>query len=104
MTKFSLEPFALACGVPGAFRLEASLPGEAGREPKSISLPYALIGQDELAHLRYIGPGVARRHLYIQWVEGRPFWVNLSRKHHNLGDRLEADSGWLPVGREMLIS
>ena len=65
--------------------------------------PFAVIGRDLRADVVLDHADVSRRHVYLQVIEGRVFWVDLESR---TGTRNESESqrfGWLEGGRTLFV-
>jgi pSer/pThr/pTyr-binding forkhead associated (FHA) protein len=90
-----MKSFLNACGIKDSLRITVEGPGARGAEPRQFPQPFAVIGRDDRADVILDDPRVSRRHVYLQAVEGRLFWVDLESR---AGTRTEAGarkSGWL---------
>jgi pSer/pThr/pTyr-binding forkhead associated (FHA) protein len=90
-----MKPFLNACGIKDSIRLVVEGPEANGGESRRFPQPFVVIGRDPRADMLLDDPQISRRHVYIQAVVGRLFWVDLESR---TGIRTEAGpqkSGWL---------
>ena len=90
-----MRSFLNACGIKDSLRITVEGPGAKGGEARQFPQPFAVIGRDDRADVILDDPRVSRRHVYLQAVEGRLFWIDLESR---TGTRAEAGtqkSGWL---------
>lgn len=97
--------FLRDCGVDGPVGLDVEDVNRGERAHLSFPQPFAVIGRDPASHFRLDHWQVSRRHLYLQWIGGRPFAVDLeSRTGTGWGpDAAPKEQGWLGPGREIRI-
>jgi pSer/pThr/pTyr-binding forkhead associated (FHA) protein len=90
-----MRSFLNACGIKDSLRITVEGPRAKGGESRQFPQPFAVIGRDDRADVILDDPRVSRRHVYLQAVEGRLFWIDLESR---TGTRAEAGarkSGWL---------
>jgi pSer/pThr/pTyr-binding forkhead associated (FHA) protein len=99
-----MKSFLNACGLFGPFYLTVEGPGTKGVETRSLQQPYAIIGRDPRTDVVIDDTDVSRRHVYIQVVEGRAFWVDLdSRLGIRGADGTAHKTGWLEHDRPISV-
>jgi len=74
------EAFLDACGARVPPPLEVAHRGRGVVTRQLLPLPFALIGRNERADLRFDGKEVSHRHAYLQMVNGRWWWVDLDSR------------------------
>jgi pSer/pThr/pTyr-binding forkhead associated (FHA) protein len=65
--------------------------------------PFALIGRDERADISLDHRLVSRRHVYLQTINGRAFWVDLDSRSGTLSEGILRKLGWLDAGESIEI-
>ena len=97
-----MQSFLTACGLATPLQLVVEGPSGDGGELRLLHQPFALIGRDSCADMVLDHGRVSRRHLYIQAIEGRAFWVDLESR---TGTRIDGEVrkfGWLLKGGQTL--
>ena len=87
--------FLNACGIKDSLRITVEGPGAKGGESRQFSQPFAVVGRDDRADLILDNPRVSRRHVYLQVVGGRLFWVDLESRTGTRAEGGPQKSGWL---------
>lgn len=102
MDRHSLSLFSDACSADGSLHLEAEGPMGVVRRVVCPQ-PFALIGRHPRADLVLPHAGVNQRHVYLQVIGGRIFFVDLGSPLgiHSGGGFVR--SGWLEPGRDIYI-
>jgi pSer/pThr/pTyr-binding forkhead associated (FHA) protein len=96
-----MTSFLNACGVSDSLRLIVEGPDRGRTEIRLLRQPFAIIGRNPRADVVLDHPRVSRRHIYLQVVEGRAFWIDVgSRTGTRVGKRSQK-LGWLD-GRQTL--
>src|SRR5438874_5267013 len=91
MTDHSLGQFLAACGARGPLRLVVE--SSAGIIERNFEQPFALIGRDPRADIRFDDPGLSNRHAYLQFIAGRLLFVDFKKKKN------ARQAGWLDPGQ-----
>jgi hypothetical protein len=89
--------FLRACGTEGGLRL--TVEGPSGTERHSLPQPFALIGYSPRADLGAGVWGLHRRHVYLQFIAGRLFCIDLAHPDRPALPRF----GWLEYGQSLRI-
>jgi len=100
-----MKSFLTACGVDGSLQLVVGSPSTSanGGELRLLDQPFAVIGRDPRADVVLDHSQVSRRHVYLQVVEGRAFWVDLESRTGTRGERKSQKFGWLEGGRTLCV-
>jgi pSer/pThr/pTyr-binding forkhead associated (FHA) protein len=96
-----MKSFLAACGLKESLRLVVESQRGDEDELRLLRQPFAVIGRDPKADVVLDHPQVSRRHVYVQVVEGRAFWIDLESR---TGTRAEQEShrfGWLENDRRL---
>lgn len=97
-----LDPFFEACGGRTALSLAVSCRDTAvAPETCAFRQPFVLIGRYPECDLPLLQPGVSFRHVYLQLIAGRWFWVNLKRIAKAKSTDRRGQSGWFDPGNEL---
>jgi pSer/pThr/pTyr-binding forkhead associated (FHA) protein len=94
-----MKSFLTACGVDDSLQLVVERQNANEGELRLLYQPFAVIGRDPRADVVLDHPQVSRRHVYLQVVEGRAFWVDLESRTGTNGERKPQKFGWLEGGR-----
>src|SRR5262245_39699530 len=95
--KSVMKSFLNACGFSEPLRLTVDGPRVEG-EARTLPQPFAVIGRDPQADVILDDLRVSRRHIYIQAVAGRVFWVDLESRTGTCDETGTRKSGWLADG------
>jgi pSer/pThr/pTyr-binding forkhead associated (FHA) protein len=96
-----MTSFLNACGISGSLKLLIKGPGPDQAQVSVLQQPFAIIGRNLRADVVLDHEQVSRRHIYLQVIEGRVFWIDLgSRTGTRVGKRPQK-LGWLE-GRQPL--
>ena len=93
-----MKSFLAACGVEDSLQLIVKSQSANESKLRPLYQPFAIIGRDLRADLVLDHPQVSRRHVYLQVIEGRAFWVDLESRTGTRSERAVSEV-WL-VGRE----
>jgi pSer/pThr/pTyr-binding forkhead associated (FHA) protein len=94
----TMKSFLYACGFREALRIIIEGPRAADAEPRGLPQPFAVVGRDARADVILDDPRVSRRHVYLQAVAGRLFWVDLESRTGTCDETGTRKSGWLDDG------
>ena len=97
-----MRSFLTACGLAAPLQLVVEGPSGDGGELRLLHQPFALLGRDSHADIVLNHGRVSRRHLYIQVIEGRAFWVDLESRTGTQIDGEVRKFGWLLKGVQKL--
>lgn len=95
------DSFLEACGASGPLVL--SLRGPSGLLRRSFARPFVIVGRAPGTDLMLDHPAVSRRHVYLQWLDGRLFAVDLGSRTGTLWPDGARPMGWLDPGRSLRI-
>jgi pSer/pThr/pTyr-binding forkhead associated (FHA) protein len=95
--------FFQACGAAGPLTLELLGPRLEAPERRAFLRPYVLLGRDPNNNICIESEYVSRRHLYLQLITGRLFFLDLESRTgvHHRGE--PCDQGWLEPGESLRI-
>jgi len=96
-----MKSFLTACGVDDSLQLVVESQDANEGELRLLYQPFAVIGRDPRADVVLDHLQVSRRHVYLQVVEGRAFWVDLESRTGTSGERKPQRFGWLEAGRTL---
>lgn len=91
----AMKSFLNACGIKDSLRITVEGPGAKGGESRQFPQPFAVIGRDDRADLILDDLRISRRHVYLQAVGGRLFWVDLESRTGTHVEGGPQKSGWL---------
>ena len=98
-----MSSFLKSCGRESPIQLSVRGPGLDGAPLRLLHQPYALIGRDHRADVSLDHKLVSRRHVYIQFVEGQAFWLDLDSRSGTSAQGELRKFGWLEAGRSIRI-
>jgi pSer/pThr/pTyr-binding forkhead associated (FHA) protein len=98
-----MKSFLAACGLEESLQLVVESQTGHEDELRLLNQPFAIIGRDLRADVVLDHPQVSRRHVYLQVVEGRPFWLDLESRTGTRGDRESQKFGWLVAGKTLAV-
>ena len=98
-----MKSFLTACGVEESLQLVVESQSGHEGELRLLQQPFAVIGRDSRSDVVLDHPQVSRRHVYLQVIEGRAFWVDLESRTGSRGERELQRFGWLEGGRILCI-
>jgi pSer/pThr/pTyr-binding forkhead associated (FHA) protein len=96
-----MTSFLNACGISGSLKLLIEGPGTDRVQVRLLQQPFAIIGRNPRADVVLDDEQVSRRHIYLQVVEGRVFWIDLGSRSGTRVGRRPQKLGWLE-GRQTL--
>ena len=98
-----MKSFLAACGIEDSFQFAVENQDGSESRLRLLYQPFAIIGRDLRADVVLDHADVSRRHVYLQAIDGRVFWIDLESR---TGTRGETDSqrfGWLDSGRTCCV-
>jgi pSer/pThr/pTyr-binding forkhead associated (FHA) protein len=98
-----MKSFLTACGLEDSLQLVVETPSSNEGDLRSLSEPFAVIGRDPRVDVVLDHSQVSRRHVYLQVVMGRAFWVDLESRTGTRGERDSQKCGWLEGGRTLCV-
>jgi pSer/pThr/pTyr-binding forkhead associated (FHA) protein len=98
-----MKSFLAACGIEDSFQFAIENQGATESRLRLLYQPFAVIGRDLRADVVLDHVDVSRRHVYLQVVEGRVFWVDLESRTGTRGERESQRFGWLDGGRTFCV-
>ena len=75
-----MKSFLNTCGITDSLQLVVESPSLKEPELRLLSQPFAVIGRDSRADMLLDHEDVSRRHVYLQMIEGRAFWIDLESR------------------------
>jgi pSer/pThr/pTyr-binding forkhead associated (FHA) protein len=94
-----MKSFLAACGIDDSFQFAVENQNATESRLRLLYQPFAVIGRDLRADVVLDHVDVSRRHVYLQVVEGRVFWIDLESRTGTRGERESQRFGWLEGGR-----
>ena len=94
-----MKSFLAACGIEDSFQFAVENQNATESRLRLLYQPFAVIGRDLRADVVLDHVDVSRRHVYLQVVEGRVFWIDLESRTGTRGEREGQRFGWLEGGR-----
>jgi pSer/pThr/pTyr-binding forkhead associated (FHA) protein len=94
-----MKSFLAACGIEDSFQFAVENQNATESKLRLLYQPFAVIGRDLRADVVLDHADVSRRHVYLQAVEGRVFWIDLESRTGTRGERESQRFGWLEGGR-----
>jgi len=98
-----MKSFLAACGIEDSFQFAIENQSATENRLRLLYQPFAVIGRDLRADVVLDHADVSRRHVYLQVVEGRVFWVDLESRTGTRGERESQRFGWLEGGRTFCV-
>jgi pSer/pThr/pTyr-binding forkhead associated (FHA) protein len=98
-----MKSFLAACGIEDSFQFAVENQDGTENRLRLLYQPFAVIGRDLRADVVLDHADVSRRHVYLQVIEGRVFWIDLESRTGTRGERESQRFGWLEGGRTFCI-
>jgi pSer/pThr/pTyr-binding forkhead associated (FHA) protein len=98
-----MKSFLTACGLTDSLQVVVESQSAAEGELRLLHQPFAVIGRDPRADVVLDHTQVSRRHVYLQVVDSRAFWVDLDSRTGTRGDGQSQKSGWLEGGQTLCV-
>jgi pSer/pThr/pTyr-binding forkhead associated (FHA) protein len=98
-----MKSFLAACGIEDSFQFAVENQDATESRLRLLYQPFAVIGRDLRADVVLDHADVSRRHVYLQVIEGRVFWIDLESRTGTRGEREFERFGWLEGGRTLFI-
>ena len=98
-----MKSFLAACGVEDSLQLIVESQSTTESKLRPLYQPFAIIGRDLRADLALDHSQVSRRHVYLQVIEGRAFWVDLESRTGTRSETESQKSGWLEGNRALQV-
>ena len=97
-----MKSFLSACGIEDSFQFAVENQDGTESRLRLLYQPFAVIGRDLRADVVLDHPEVSRRHVYLQVIEGRVFWIDLESRTGTPGAENRKDSaGFQSAGRSV---
>ena len=98
-----MKSFSAACGIEDSFQFAVESQDGTESRLRLLYQPFAVIGRDQRADVVLDHANVSRRHVYLQVIEGRVFWIDLESRTGTRGERESQRFGWLEGGRTFCV-
>jgi pSer/pThr/pTyr-binding forkhead associated (FHA) protein len=98
-----MTSFLNACGITDSLKLLVEGPETAQSEIRLLQQPFAIIGRNFRADVVLDHLQVSRRHVYLQVIEGRAFWIDLGSRTGTQAGKRSQKLGWLDGRRTLSI-
>jgi pSer/pThr/pTyr-binding forkhead associated (FHA) protein len=98
-----MTSFLNACGLSDSLKLSVEGADADHAEVRLLQQPFAVIGRDLRADVVLEHSQVSRRHVYLQVIEGRAFWIDLASRVGTRAGRRIQNLGWLEGSRTLGI-
>ena len=98
-----MKSFLAACGIEDSFQFAIENQSATENRLRLLYQPFAVVGRDLRADVVLDHADVSRRHVYLQVVEGRVFWVDLESRTGTQGEREPRRFGWLEGERTFRV-
>src|SRR5438105_1605869 len=98
-----MNPFLQACGAEGPLQLDVKDCKRSMIGRWTLDKPYALIGRDPRTDIVLDHEDVSRRHVYVQVIAGRAFFVDLGSRTGVVRENERQQAGWLGPDQSMGI-
>jgi pSer/pThr/pTyr-binding forkhead associated (FHA) protein len=90
-----MKLFLNNCGIADSLQLLVEGPSPNEPELRLLHQPFAVIGRDSQADVFLDHAEVSRRHVYLQVIEGRVFWIDLESRTGSRDETKSQKFGWL---------
>jgi len=90
-----MKLFLNTCGIADSLQLVVDSPRLNEPERRLLPQPFAVIGRDPQADVCLDHAEVSRRHVYLQMIEGRAFWIDLESRTGSRDEKKPQKFGWL---------
>ena len=90
--------FLASCGATGPLALVVEDGGGAEVGRWNVPQPFVLVGRDPRMELTLDDEAVSQRHVYLQVLGGRLFYVDLGSRSGTTREGSAEPSGWLDLG------
>ena len=98
-----MKSFLAACGIEDSFQFAVENQDVTESRLRLLYQPFAVIGRDLRADIVLDHADVSRRHVYLQVIDGRVFWIDLESRTGTRGERESQRFGWLEGGRALFV-
>jgi pSer/pThr/pTyr-binding forkhead associated (FHA) protein len=98
-----MKSFLAACGIEDSFQFTVENRDGTESRLRLLYQPFAVIGRDLRADVVLDHPDVSRRHVYLQVIDGRVFWIDLESRTGTRGERETQRFGWLEGRRTFCV-
>lgn len=98
-----MTSFLNTCGISDSLKLIVEGPDMAQAEMRLLHQPFAIIGRNLRADVVLDHAQVSRRHVYLQVIEGRVFWIDLGSRTGTRVGKYSQKLGWLEGRRTLGI-
>lgn len=98
-----MNPFLNACGLKRPLQIEVDNRINRRVVIRALDQPFAVVGRDSNCDVALSDKQVSRRHVYLQVIGGRLFWIDLDSQLGTYVDGQSWKSGWLGGGRLITV-
>jgi pSer/pThr/pTyr-binding forkhead associated (FHA) protein len=98
-----MKSFLAACGIEDSFQFAVENQSSTESRLRLLYQPFAIVGRDLRADVVLDHVDVSRRHVYLQVVGGRVFWIDLESRTGTRGESESQRFGWLEGGRTFCV-
>jgi pSer/pThr/pTyr-binding forkhead associated (FHA) protein len=99
-----LSPFFDACGGVDTISVSARmLDSQASADVHLFRQPFFIIGRSSQCDLVVPDRTAGFRHIYVQLISGRWFFINLARISRTASGRGQPESGWFDAGCQLTV-
>lgn len=98
------QPFFEACGGVQSISLSTHLwDNPAAADRHVFRKPFCIIGRTKASDLVIPDPMACYRHIYVQLISGRWFFINLAMISKSAVVRGQPESGWFDIDRQLKV-
>jgi pSer/pThr/pTyr-binding forkhead associated (FHA) protein len=90
-----MKSFLNSSGITDSLQLVVETPSLKEPELRLLQQPFAVIGRDPRADVFLDHAEVSRRHVYLQVIEGRAFWIDLESRMGSRDEKKFQKFGWM---------
>ena len=90
-----MKLFLNTCGLDDSLQLVVESASLKEPELRLLHQPFAVIGRDPRSDVLLDHAEVSRRHVYLQMIEGRAFWIDLESRTGSRDEKKFQKFGWL---------
>jgi pSer/pThr/pTyr-binding forkhead associated (FHA) protein len=98
-----MKSFLAACGIEDSFQFVVESQDGTESRVRLLYQPFAIIGRDLRADIVLDHVDVSRRHVYLQVIDGRVFWIDLESRTGTHSEIEAQRFGWLDGGQAVCV-
>jgi pSer/pThr/pTyr-binding forkhead associated (FHA) protein len=99
-----LEPLRQACCAAAPLTLECHRRHHEGPQDHALEQPFGILGRSTDVEVVLEDPKISRRHLYLQLIGGRLFFVDLGSRTGVRHEGARRTQGWLDPGQTLRLA